>query len=115
MQAGDGGRRGGEEEAKRARHPWGLNRFSQKKPVPTPSMRSPQPPSLAAPAAPQSGFNWIYIQTGKNPVLSQVGCGSREPQINLKENKKLKKLFHFLFSAHDQGNFWIFFLCKSVI
>jgi len=73
-----------------------------------------QPPSLAA-TAPQSGFNWIYIQTGKNPVLSQVGCGSREPQINLKENKKLKKLFHFLFSAHDQGNFWIFFLCKSVI
>jgi len=60
-------------------------------------------------------FSTGYIQTGKNPVLSQVGCGSREPQINLKENKKLKKLFHFLFSAHDQGNFWIFFLCKSVI
>jgi len=95
MQAGDGGRRGGEEEAgKRARYPWGLNRFSKIKPVPTPSMRSPQPPSLAAPAAPpQSGFNWIYIQTGKNPVLSQVGCGSREPQINLKESKKTQKTF----------------------
>jgi len=57
-----------------------------------------QPPSLAA-TAPQSGFNWIYIQTGKNPVLSQVGCGSREPQINLKkkENKTQKTFSLFVF------------------
>jgi len=63
------------------------------------------PPLFARPS-PSIRFSTGYIQTGKNPVLSQVGCGSREPQINLKKKKiKLKKLFHFLFSAHDKGNF----------
>merc|ERR1719192_3339721 len=87
--------------------------LSKIKPVPTPSMRSIPINRLLSPPPPQSGFNWIYIQTGKNPVLSQVGCGSREPQINLKESKKLKKLFHFCFPPMTKEIFGFSFYVKA--
>jgi len=77
--------------------------------IPINRLLSPPPPP-----PPQSGFNWIYIQTGKNPVLSQVGCGSREPQINLKESKKnSKNFFTFCFPPMTKEIFGFSFYVKA--
>jgi len=64
-------------------------------------------------SAPQSGFTWIYIQTGKNPVLSQVGCGSREPQINLKKKKTQKTFSLFVFRPMTKEIFGFSFYVKA--
>jgi len=99
----------------------GLNRFSNTNKVKTGSHPVDACcrlcPGGSAPARPSSSIRFAtgYIQTGKNPVLSQVGCGSREPQINLKKKKTQKTFSLFVFRPMTKEFFWIFFLCKSVI
>jgi len=94
MEAGDKGRAGGGGSTSGARcgqTSTGLNRFSNKNKVKTgsdvPWMHAAGCVRAAPPlfARPSIRFSTGYIQTGKNPVLSQVGCGSREPQINLRK------------------------------
>jgi len=70
------------------------------------------PPLFARPS-PSIRFSTGYIQTGKNPVLSQVGCGSREPQINLKKKKTQKTFSLFVFRPMTKEIFGFSFYVKA--